>query len=140
MYEKTDIKLNAVFDKAKTAEYYKNQQLCDCIGCRNFYVQIKSELPSLNDFLKDFGVDIEKPDEIEWLKNKHNINYIMAGYTVCGTLSENKENHIVIKDKQSIDVIIRNGVYSFPNLQKENYFEIIVSGFQLSYILSEPID
>lgn len=123
-----------------TIDYYKTQEdmLCDCIGCRNYYTQIKSTFPILDKFLKDFGIDIEKPDEIESIDNDNTIQYIMAGYTVCGTIDTNEEIQFSINDSQPIRVTINQG-FCFPNGQADNYFNIIIDNFSLPYILDEPI-
>ena len=89
-------------------------------------------------FLKEFGVDIEKPDEIEWLNNENKIQYIMAGYTVCGKTEKNEELQLNINDCQPIRVTINQG-FCFPNRQADNYFSIIIDNFSLPYILYEPI-
>lgn len=121
-----------------TVEYYTEQDLCDCIGCRNYYKQIKQFFPLLDNFLKEFGVDIEKPDEIEWYNNDNEIQYIMAGYTVCGSIDNNEELQLDINDSQLIRVKINQGNY-FPNGQANIYFNIIIDNFSLPYILDEPI-
>ena len=89
-------------------------------------------------FLKEFGVDIKKPDEIEWLNNENKIQYIMAGYTVCGKTEKNEELQLNINECQPIRVTINQG-FCFPNRQADNYFSIIIDNFSLPYILDEPI-
>lgn len=123
-----------------TVEYYTDQDLCDCTGCRNYYRQIKDSFPILDEFLKQFGVDIEKPDEIEWFNYNNEIQYIMAGYTVCGTMDTNEELQFNISDSQLIRVKINQENY-FPNAHddSDNYFNIIIDNFSLPYILDEPL-
>lgn len=48
-------------DIEKTKKYYTTHSLCNCVGCRNFYMQSKQKFPLLNIFLEKFGVDISKP-------------------------------------------------------------------------------
>ena len=62
----------------KTQEYYKTHSICDCVCCRNYYVQIKNKFPKLNAFLSEFGIDISKPDEIVSVEMDNYIDYINA--------------------------------------------------------------
>ena len=50
----------------KTENYYKTlreDDLCDCDYCKNYYKEIKASYPLLAEYLEGIGVDIEKPFE-----------------------------------------------------------------------------
>ena len=51
-------------DTEQTQRYDEAHSLCDCGYCRNYYAPIKGKLPKLDAFLREFGVDMAKPDEI----------------------------------------------------------------------------
>ncbi|MDY2967666.1 MAG: hypothetical protein SOR87_05420 [Vescimonas coprocola] len=51
-------------DTEQTQRYDAAHSLCGCGYCRNYYAQIKGKLPKLDAFLREFGVDMAKLDEI----------------------------------------------------------------------------
>lgn len=57
-----------VFDvDHETTENDSRQELenhCTCGYCRNFYAVVDSEYPKLRPFLKQFGIEIEAPNEL----------------------------------------------------------------------------
>ncbi len=125
-------------DIEKTKEYYKTLSLCDCVGCRNFYIQAKEKYPLLNNFLKKFGVDISKPDEISWGDvTDGELDYIVVYYTVNGKILETDKYEIDISDTTFLSVVVENG-YVPNNQETEDYFVISVYGILLPYILDEP--
>ena len=67
-------------DLEKTKAYYQSHSLCDCQACRNFYQQASAAFPKLKAFLADFGVDLERPDEIAWgdLSPEGEIDYLFV--------------------------------------------------------------
>ncbi len=125
-------------DIEKTKEYYTTHSLCDCVGCRNFYIQAKEKYPSLDNFLRKFGVDISKPDEISWGDIiDGELDYITVHYTVNGKISETDGYEIDISDSTSVSVLVKNG-YVPNNQETEDYFLLSVFGVSLPYILDEP--
>ena len=62
-------------DTQKTKEYYSGIELCHCQGCRNFYAQARERFPRLTEWLEQFGVSIDRPDEIMYLDDKTFIEY-----------------------------------------------------------------
>ena len=63
-------------DTEQTQRYDEARSLCDCGYCRNYYAPIKGKLPKLNAFLREFGVDMAKPDEISSVETDDGIDYI----------------------------------------------------------------
>ena len=128
-----------IVDFEKTREYYKNQVLCDCIGCRNYYAQVKNQLPQTNCFLNKFGIDIEHPDEISWFEDNEKIEYISANYTVCGKMLSKNELTTEVDDIQTINITIynENPEKYFPNSQDGEYFCIDIDGFSFPWALNE---
>ena len=50
----------------QTKKYYKDikqEDLCDCNYCKNYYLQVKDAYPKVAEFLDSIGIDIEKPFE-----------------------------------------------------------------------------
>ena len=124
-------------DIEKTKKYYHTHSLCDCVCCRNYYVQIKNKCPKLDQFLSEFGVDISKPDEIMSLEMENDIDYINVDYTVCGNIESMGKDDIHIDDGLLIRVSFTDG-FSSPNEQTGTYFTISVMQIQLDWLLDEP--
>jgi len=121
------------FDKEKTEEYYKNRDksLCRCANCQYYYDHIKGQFPKLEALMSDFGVDIEKPDEI-WSVDLHKnvMKVLQAGYTACGNIVGELPKDIEIDDGQKFAVGFCKG-FAFPNCQTGDYFSISVEGFEM---------
>ena len=127
-------------DIEKTKEYYNKQELCECAGCRNYYAQVKEKFPWFDAFLKEFGVDITRPDEISWYDNDNKICYIFVGFTACGKVLNDEDYEFIIEDKPKVKCVISNGkdpFGCFPNSQEGNYFEIVIEEFSLPWVLDE---
>lgn len=120
----------------KTQEYYKTHSICDCVCCRNFYAQIKSKLPKLNDFLIEFGVDISRPDEIMSIEMEDYIDYINVDYTVCGRVKSFGDCEINLQDNMLLSIIITDG-FASPNEQTGDYFTISIMKIKLPWVLDE---
>ena len=119
----------------QTEKYYETHSLCDCGYCRNYYAQIKDKLPKLTAFLKEFGADISKPDEIWSVETDGFITYINVDYTVCGSIESAGQCEIDIYD--NLSVAVTDG-FTCPNEQSGNYFTISVGGIELPWALDEP--
>ena len=52
-------------DMERTMEYSLSEaaEHCDCAYCRNFYTAVDQENPALRQYLAQFGLNIEAPDE-----------------------------------------------------------------------------
>lgn len=121
----------------KTQEYYKMHSICDCGCCRNYYAQIKNKLPKLNEFLRNFGVDISRPDEIMSDEMDTYIDYFNVDYTVCGNIQSMGDYDIKIYDDLLLSIAFTNG-FSTPNEQAGEYFTISVMQIKLPWVLDEP--
>ena len=130
-------------DIEKTRSYYKNNTLCDCVCCRNYYVQVRETLPELADFLALFGVDISRPDEAASSEEKEYIDYISVDYTVCGSVETMGDFEIdIYNGEKFVSAVITDGFVS-PNEQTGKYFTITVVGIELPWMLEgtcpEPV-
>lgn len=126
-------------DIEKTREYYQKQEFCECPNCRNCYAQIKDAFPLLGEFLKKFGADIGKPDNIESYDDDDGktINYLSTDYTVCGKIVTMGEYEIDIKDSQFLSITVIND-FASPNRQGDNdYFTLCVNFFEFPWVLDE---
>ncbi len=126
-------------DIENTVKYYSENGLCECPNCRNLYPQIKDAFPLLDEFLTEFGVDIEKPDNIESYDSddEKSIDYTSTDYTVCGKIEVMGEYEIDIKDSQFLSVTVIDG-FASPNFHKDDdYFTLCVNFFKLPWVLDE---
>lgn len=124
-------------DTEQTQQYYETHSLCDCGCCRNYYAPIKDKLPKLDAFLREFGVDISKPDEISSVETDDSIDYIRVDYTVCGSVQAMGQGAIDIEDALLLEVAITDG-FASPNEQTGTYFTISVMSIELPWVLDEP--
>ena len=94
-------------DILKTERYYKtlaDEDLCSCAYCRNYYREIKAAYPVLSEYLKELGIDIEKPFEAMPLEPyEGKIEYSGVQYIVMGDPASFQETdvagvHIAIAD------------------------------------------
>lgn len=85
----------------QTKKYYKDikqEDLCDCNYCKNYYLQVKDAYPKVAEFLDSIGIDIEKPFETSPLEpDEHGmLEYCICQYIVIGSapseLSKEIEN------------------------------------------------
>lgn len=120
-------------DIGENREYYRQNSLCDCPECRNFYAQISRKYPKLEAFLFEFGVDIARPDELIWMEQKKKMEYI-AMYTVRGEANSLLPEVIHIGTQQ----IVVNQTVDFPNERDLPCFGLTVSSFSLPWVLSDP--
>ena len=124
-------------DAEQTQRYDEAHSLCDCGYCRNYYAQIKGKLPKLDAFLREFGVDMAKPDEISSVETDDSIDYIRVDYTVCGSVQVMGQGTIHIEDALLLETAITDG-FASPNEQTGTYFTISVMGIELPWVLDEP--
>ncbi len=129
-------------DIENTREYYKAHSLCDCSACRNYCALIKDFLPSADEWLNDFGVDITRPDETILYQNDDGTISYDACYTVCGKVAEHGGYEFDFKDKAFTSAVITSPddiLGCFPNKQKGEYFGIIFYSITLPWALNEPL-
>jgi ribosomal protein L30E len=111
-------------DINKNKEYYKTlkkEDICNCDYCKNYISQVKKQYPITSDFLKELGVDIEKPFEVIPLEAKDDIIYYSEIlYVVLGDKSEFKKAKIGKVKVELAD--------SYPDTNiKENHYVIKLS-------------
>lgn len=124
-------------DVENTEKYYAAQALCDCPYCRNYYAQIASALPQLSAFLRVFGADALRPDEVSSIEVGDHIAYLSVDYTVCGTIDAMPQNETDICGDPPIHVAFTDGFVS-KNVQTEAYFTVSVTDLSLPWVLDEP--
>ena len=121
----------------KTKEYYQTHSLCDCPNCRNFYLQVSDRLPLLTSFLVDFGVSVDRPDELASIELNHEIQYLFAAYTVCGKIRDCINKKIQLQeDGLCLDIVFDD--HYIPNEQSGEYFVIGIYNITLLWRLDEP--
>lgn len=106
----------------ETKKYYnsiKQEELCDCNYCKNYYLQIKAQYPEVSVYLDSLGVDIEKPFETSPLEPDENniLEYCCVQYLVFGSCPDNY-NYKIGEVKVGI-----SKSYPTPNIEiKSEYF------------------
>ncbi|MBE6678798.1 MAG: hypothetical protein E7597_08405 [Ruminococcaceae bacterium] len=125
-------------DVEETKQYYESITLCNCVGCSNFYLQVKTAYPSVAEFLNKFGVNIEKPDEIFWTDIENGvILYNTIDYTVSGSFRDAGDVVLAHFNDGKVKVYITSG-FVCPNSQQGEYFTLSVVGIELPTILEYP--
>lgn len=86
-------------DIEKTKQYYsalKQDILCDCNYCKNYYLQVRTVFPEIASYLASFGIDIEKPFETSPLEPDENnmLEYCCCQYIVFGSCSNTYRHQI----------------------------------------------
>jgi hypothetical protein len=134
--QKENYVLDVDLEASKT--YSKTHSLCDYSEDRNFYAQAKDTFPALASFLADFGILIERPDEISSAAVDNEINYHFISYTVVGKVLEFNKYEIDLFDGGLfLNIVIDN--LSVPNEQRtSDYFTITVYNVRLPWVLNEP--
>lgn len=125
-------------DVENTFKYSKEHTLCDCNEDRNLYSQIADKFPKLKEFLAEFGLLIERPDETGSSAVEDYIDYHFVSYTVIGKILESDKYEIDMFDGGLfLSIVIDNGY--IPNEQKiDKYFTVTVYGIALPWVLDEP--
>ena len=118
-------------DREKTEQYYRTHTLCDCVDCRNYYAQVKTQFPQLDAFLSEFGVDIARPDETMSVELEGRVEYLNVDYTVCGRIQTIGEGEIMLQDGRLLHMAVTEG-FASPNEQTGDYFTISVTGLELA--------
>ena len=131
-----------LIDIEKTKEYYEQIDLCECAGCRNYYIQAKKQLPKTAAFLSEFGIDVERPDHISWNPADGKMEYLPVNYTACGKMTPSNGYCVEIKDGKGIKIKIYNsdsGDY-FPTSQKGEFICFSIWNVRFPWKLDEPFD
>ena len=124
-------------DIGRTEEYYRTHALCTCGCCRNYYAQAKEMLPELAAFLREFGADIARPDEVWSIERGGSVVYLSADYTICGTVEVMGVEDIEL-DGGRRRVAVTDGFVS-PSEQTGPYFTLsLATELTLPWVLDEP--
>lgn len=123
-------------DIEATKKYYENNEVCDCDACKNFQLQAKEAFPKLDEFLSAFGANILRPDEVSWIQEVDDIDYIDITYTVCGKIIEGSGYEVDLYDSLFLSVFIDNKYV--PNSHKdEDWFSLTVFNVKLPFIVEK---
>lgn len=125
-------------DLPATRAYYESHSLCDCSCCRNLYAGIQKHFPKLDAFLRDFGVDVARPDEASSSEEGASIEYFEVDYTVCGRVEAMGEYEFDLAEAIPVSVAVHDGFLA-PNEQTGDYFTLSVYGIRLPWLLDEPV-
>ena len=125
-------------DLPATRAYYESHSLCDCSCCRNLYAGIQKRFPKLDAFLRDFGVDVARPDEASSSEEGASIEYFELDYTVCGQVEAMGECEFDLAEAIPVSVAVHDGFLA-PNEQTGDYFTLSVYGIRLPWLLDEPV-
>lgn len=121
-------------------EYNKLHSLCDCPGCKNYYMQAENEMPKLKNFLEKFGIDVTKPDEIGWGDIADGkLDYVFVSYTVSGEILKHDGYEIDIFENEMCLNIVIDDKYIPNERNDKRYFTLTVYNVKLPYILTEPL-
>ena len=121
-----------------TSKYSQEHEICDCDEDRNLYAQIADKFPKLKEFLGEFGLVIDRPDETGSCAIEDYIDYHFISYTVIGSILESDKYEIDMFDGGlNLNILINN--WYVPNQQKTNeYFTVTIYGIDLPWVLDEP--
>lgn len=83
-------------NKELTAKFYQTYSPCDCGDCRYFMAQIERQQPALCAFLRELGIDPQKPYELQsiCLPQDRKIDYLDCAYLVVGQMEEGMQTVI----------------------------------------------
>ncbi len=121
-------------DFEKTIKDYETRELCDCQPCQNFQAQINDTYSKLTDFLKNFGIDIRKTDEIFFNDLSDGTIAYPVYYTVFGKILENDVCTVNIFDDHGVFVTLKNGE-PLNHGETDNYIVFSVDGIKLANII-----
>ena len=121
-----------------TSKYSQEHEICDYDEDRNLYAQIADKFPKLKEFLAEFGLVIDRPDETGSCAIEDYIDYHFVSYTVIGSILDSDKYEIDMFDGGlSLNILINN--WYVPNQQKTNeYFTVTIYGIDLPWVLDEP--
>lgn len=104
-------------DVEENKKYYLNNQLCDCLACKNYYSIIDKCCPKLVSFLRAFGIDATRPDELSWLEenlSEQTVSY-EAMYSVKGFVTTGDTFQLGQAKTRIDDLEVCFGECDFPN-------------------------
>ena len=107
---------------------------CLCGYCRNFYSAVDGSFPQLRCFLKQFGVDVEGPEELmPFEPTMYGVTYV-----ICGSIIQIGTNPIHQEDLQ-IKVLLRDEL-DFDTPISEECFALELTCLELPWVLEEDMD
>lgn len=125
-------------DVEGTLRYAQEHSLCNCSEDRNFYGQAREKFPKLTALLAEFGVLIDRPDEIGSCAVGDEIEYHFVSYTVIGDILEADQYEFHIFDGGLFLNVVVDHWY-VPNEQRtDRYFTVTVLRIKLPWVLDEP--
>ncbi|MBR3227174.1 MAG: hypothetical protein IKF68_01370 [Erysipelotrichaceae bacterium] len=102
-----------------TREYYDSltdEDICDCIYCRNYIKRIRSSYPLLSSYLDSLCIDIEKPYETVPLEPyEGHIVYAGVMYMVMGDPKEFEKTTV-----EGVDIHITDS-YPYTDMKEKHY-------------------
>lgn len=122
-------------DIAKTMAYSASEaaEHCTCAYCRNFYATVDSACPGLRQFLAQYGVDVEAPEEMYpiYIGNqfvRYSLAYVVYGRIIKATQTRKEliPAHIDYSVKVSDDA--------------EDHFILELHEIGLPWVLDEPVE
>ncbi len=115
-------------DFEQNLNYYLFNELCDCTPDKNYYELIGKCCPRIVEFLSQFGVNAQRPDEVSWLEQDtdkktvfYEAMYSVRGKVTKGDISEYGNANINVG---GLDVYFNK--CDFPNEQNGKCFGISV--------------
>lgn len=136
MYEITINSSKLIYDKEKTKTYQSNFNPCNCQGCRNYFENIKANT-KLCDFLKGFGLNPFRPDEVIYFsldEQQDSLIFYEVYYGIYGKISgveiSFKEYGVNISFKRSVNILTETS---------SDYFWLVINK-NYPYILKEERD
>lgn len=120
--------ISLVVFREKTFQYYQEyKEFCDCLSCKYYYENIEGQYPELEDFFRDYSIDITKPVEvIEYSSDNSDLKLYSACYLVCGFIDKLECRRI-----GNLEIRFLKGDSFFKVDMDGDYFLIEVFGINL---------
>ena len=123
-------------DMATTMAYSAKEaaEHCDCAYCRNFYAAVDDIYPQLRQFLAQFGLDLEAPEELMPFEP----TLYLACYAAEGRIVKRGQPLIMVDGvkvmpESAQDAMINSGLHA-------PYFVLSVGPMTLPWVLNEPME
>lgn len=135
----SEISINSsklIYDKEKTKTCGVKCDPCDCRGCRNYFENIKAN-PKLCDFIKSFGLNPFRPDEVIYFSLEDNNSsplFYEVYYGICGKIVGEE---ISFKE-YGVDISFKKSVNLLTETSSDNFWLVINKNYP--YVLKEERD
>ena len=123
-------------DVNKTASIYEKGVLdhCTCGYCRNFYEAVDVAYPDLRQFLNEFGVNLEAPEELLPVEP----TLCVVSYCVCGTVIQRGNP---LRDLEHCTITIQSQEEKDYDDDWPTPFFVLTTGvLELPWLLDEPME